>query len=262
MSSKPLIAVTADFREFEPYFWHCVPQPYIDAAADVAEVLPIILPALGARLTPDELLDRVEGILITGARSNVHPSNYGEIETEGHEPFDRTRDETNLPLIRRAIERGVPLLAICRGIQELNVALGGTLTAQFQKVENKPDHRYRDVPDNDVKFEIAHGLKIAEGSCIANILQDDMSRGPVEVNSVHMQALHKLGENVVVEATAEDGTIEAISISGAPGFVVGVQWHPEYWATTDSPSNSIFKAYGNAVRSYADQKFNKSIAAE
>jgi len=260
--SRPLVAVTADNRQMDPYLWHATPSPYIDAALDASDVLPMILPSVGKRIDVDDVLDRVDGVLVTGSRSNVHPSNYGAEPTEDHEPFDLERDSTTLPLIRRAIERGIPLLAICRGIQELNVALGGSITASFQKNRQIDGHGYPWEGTLDERFALAHEIEIKEGSCIAAILQDEMKKHPVKVNSLHTQALDAVGKNIVVEARAPDGTIEAVTVSDAPGFVVGVQWHPEYWATSDSPSNTILKAFGDASRVYMNEKSASSIAAQ
>lgn len=260
--TKPLVGVTSDIKPVDPYIWHAAPANYLDAAADVSKVTPMIIPSLGSRLDIDALLDRLDGILVTGSRSNVHPSNYGVEPTEDHAPFDPDRDATTLPLIRRAIERGVPLLAICRGIQELNVALGGSITAAFQKTRNIDGHGYPWEGTMDERFSLAHGLKIEEGSCLAEVLNDEIVDGSVQVNSLHTQALDRLGEGVVVEATSEDGTIEAVTVSGAKGYVVGVQWHPEYWAITDSPSNKILASFGDAARSYLAAKSNMSVAAE
>ncbi len=260
--SLPLIAVTTDIKTVDPYLWHAVPSAYVDAAADVAGVLPLLAPNLGDRLDVDTLLDRVDGVLVTGSRSNVHPSHYGVEPTKDHEPFDPDRDATTLPLIRRAIERGVPLLAICRGIQELNVALGGSITAAFQKTRAIENHGYPWEGTLDERFRLAHAIDIAEGSCIADILSEDMAAGPVKVNSLHTQALDQLGKNIRVEAIAEDGTVEAVSVDGAAGYVVGVQWHPEYWAATDSPSNRILKSFGAAARAYLANKAGLAVAAE
>ena len=260
--TRPLIAVTADNKEVAPYMWHATPSPYVDAALDAADALPMILPSVGDRIGVDEILDRVDGVLVTGSRSNVHPAHYGKEATEDHEPFDPDRDATTLPLIRRAIQRGVPLLAICRGIQELNVALGGSITASFQKNRNIEGHGYPWEGTLDERFALAHSIEVAEGSCIASILEEELAQGPVRVNSLHTQALDDLGETIIVEARADDGTVEAVSVADAPGFVVGVQWHPEYWATTDSPSNRILKAFGDASRTYLAGKSGTVMAAE
>ena len=261
--SKPLIAVTTDLKHVTPYDWHATPSPYVNAVVAAADALPMLVPSLGDRLDVEALLDRVDGLLVTGSRSNVHPSLYGAEETEGHAPFDADRDATTLPLIRAAVARGLPLLAICRGIQEMNVAFGGTLTAQFQKVRGIEDHGYPWEGTLDERFSLAHDAQVAEGSCLADIL----GVGPVRVNSLHTQALDRPGDGVVVEATAPDGTVEAISVAGAPGFCVGVQWHPEYWAKgdapdADDPSNRILAAFGDAARAYAGARTAMPVAAE
>lgn len=254
----PLIAVTSDLKHVEPYDWHATPSPYIDAVVAAADGLPVIVPSVGDALHIDTLLDRVDGVLVTGSRSNVHPSHYGESPTKDHEPFDPARDATTLPLIRRAIELGVPLLAICRGIQELNVAMGGSITAAFQKSRALEGHGYPWEGTLNERFALVHEIKVAEGSCLSAILN---APSP-SVNSLHTQALDRLGERVVVEAVAEDGTVEAITIADAPGYVVGVQWHPEYWATTDTASNKILNSFGEAARAHAAKKSNLSMAAE
>ncbi|MEL6505559.1 MAG: gamma-glutamyl-gamma-aminobutyrate hydrolase family protein [Pseudomonadota bacterium] len=260
--ATPLIAVTSDYKSVDPYMWHAVPAPYVDAAADVAGVIPLALPSLGDRLDLDGLLDRVEGVLVTGSRSNVHPSHYDVAPTKDHEPFDPDRDATTLPLIRRAIERGVPLLAICRGIQELNVALGGSITAAFQKNRQIEGHGYPWEGTLDERFAMAHGLKIKPGSCLEGILGDAVAEASVPVNSLHTQALDRLGARIEVEAVAMDGTVEAVTVKDAPGFVIGVQWHPEYWASTDTASNRILAAFGDAARAHLAAKTGMAVAAE
>ncbi|OCW59404.1 gamma-glutamyl-gamma-aminobutyrate hydrolase family protein [Hoeflea olei] len=239
-----LVAIPADIRSFEGYTWHASPDQYIMAAVTGSNVLPLIVPALAEGGDVDMVLDRVDGVLISGSRTNVHPSLYGEAETENHGPFDPARDRLSLALIRRTIERGIPLLAICRGIQELNVALGGSLATEIQDLPGRMDHRKPVTEDRDTAFAIRHTIKVKEGSCLASIVGD----GEVRVNSLHRQAISKLAPRLAVEAVAEDGTIEAVSVIGAPGFAIGVQWHPEYWVGSDMISDKIFKAFGDAVR--------------
>ena len=253
----PIVAVTADFLKSGIYMQHMVPDQYVDAAADVARVQPMIVPAIGERTSFDDLLDRVDGVLVTGARSNVHPSHYGVAPTKAHEPFDPARDATTIPLIRRAVEKGVPLLAICRGIQEMNVAFDGSITAAFQDARDLPDHSYPDEGTNDERFAIAHEVRIAPGSCMEGILG-----AGAKVNSLHKQALDRLGARIAVEATAPDGTVEAVSIQGARGFAVGVQWHPEYWAATDNASRKVLEAFGDACRAYLAARSGMAEAAE
>lgn len=243
----PIIAVPTDVRHFDNYTWHATPQQYLEAALAVAGVMPVLVPAFGDRLDLDALLDRVDGVMITGSKSNVHPSLYGQEATEENGPYDPDRDATSLPLIRKAIERGVPLLAICRGIQEMNVALGGTLAGEIQEREGAMDHRAPQSDVQDIRFGIRQAVTIAEGSCLAGIF----GAGEIKINSVHRQAVDRLGARLKVEALAADGTVEAVSAIDAKAFAVGVQWHPEYWAATDEASAQLFRAFGDAVRAHA-----------
>ncbi|WP_377292270.1 gamma-glutamyl-gamma-aminobutyrate hydrolase family protein [Rhizobium sp. SG2393] len=246
----PAVAIPCDFRAFDGNVWHVVAHQYVRAAVDGAGVMPLLVPALEKGNDPDSILDRVEGLLVSGARSNVHPSLYGRQAREEDGPFDPGRDATSLPLIRRALERGIPLLAICRGIQELNVALGGTLESEIQNKPGMWDHRKPDVPELDVAYGIRQSISIKEGSCLAAVL----GAGEVRVNSLHRQAISAVAPRLAVEALADDGTVEAVSVIDAKAFAVGVQWHPEYWVGTDNPSNTLFKAFGEAVRAYGAEK--------
>ncbi len=244
--SRPLVAVPTDVKQFENYVWHAAPQQYLAAAIEVADVTPLMVPSFGDRIDLDAVLDAVDGVLVTGSRSNVHPALYGVAPDAVFEPYDNARDATSLPLLRAAIDRGVPVLAICRGIQEMNVALGGTLATEIQELEGRMDHR---APQSDVpaeRFAIQHPVRVKPGSCLAETLKEDS----VRVNSVHRQAIDRIAPRLDVEAVAEDGTIEAVSVKDAKGFAVGVQWHPEYWAQTDAPSRRIFEAFGTAVRAH------------
>jgi putative glutamine amidotransferase len=248
---KSVVAVPADIREIEGAVWHASPDQYVSAAMKVADVMSFLVPAFENGNEADAILDRVDGVLISGAISNVHPSLYGKEATEADGPFDHGRDATSLPLIRRAIERGIPLLAICRGIQELNVALGGTLASEIQDLPGNWDHRSPEVTERDGKFAIRQPVIVEEGSCIARYLG---TAGAIQVNSLHRQAISQTAPRLQVEARAEDGTVEAVSVIDAKNFAVGVQWHPEYWAETDAPSRALFEAFGDAVRAYAAAK--------
>jgi Predicted glutamine amidotransferases len=243
---KPIIAVPADIREFDGTTWHAAQNQYVNAALKVADVMSFIIPAFVTGNDADAILDRVDGLLVSGSATNVHPSLYGADATEKDGPFDPARDATTFPLIRRALERGIPLLAICRGLQELNVALGGTLASEIQEQPGVWDHRKPADVDRDTAFSIRQDVIVAEGSCIARYL----GVGRVAVNSLHRQAISKTAPGLQVEAVADDGTIEAVSVIGAKGFAIGVQWHPEYWAETDKPSRALFEAFGAAVRDY------------
>ncbi|WP_075589509.1 gamma-glutamyl-gamma-aminobutyrate hydrolase family protein [Brucella sp. CMUL 004] len=245
-SSRPLVAVPTDVKPFENYVWHAAPEQYLAAAIEVAQVTPLLVPSFGDKMDFDAILDAVDGLLVTGSRSNVHPSLYGVEPSEAFEPYDDARDATSLPLIRAAIEKGVPVLAICRGLQELNVALGGTLATEIQGLAGRMDHRATDSESQAERFAIRHPVKLNPNSCLAEILKEES----VRVNSVHRQAIDKLAPRLEVEAVAEDGTVEAVSVKNARGFVVGVQWHPEYWVQSDAPSRRIFEAFGDAVREH------------
>ena len=255
---QPLVAVSTDVKQFENYTWHAAPRQYLDAAIAVAKVFPVLVPSFGDRLDLDELLSSVDGVMITGSKSNVHPSLYGGDATEANGPYDHDRDATTLPLIRRAIELGVPLLAICRGIQEMNVALGGTLHTEVQEIEGRIDHRAPVSDVQDERFAIRQTVTIKPGSCLAGIF----GSGAVPVNSVHRQAVDRLGARLQVEAVAEDGTVEAVSVVDSPAFAVGVQWHPEYWAKTDDASAKVFRAFGDAARMHHAARTGLRQAAE
>lgn len=255
--TQPIVAVATDVRQFENYTWHAAPEQYLDAALTVAGVLPVLVPSLGERLDLEELLARVDGLILTGSKSNVDPALYGLEATDENGPYDRARDSTTIPLIRLAVERGVPLLAICRGLQELNVALGGTLDSEIQEMEGRIDHRGPVSEDQDERFSIRQKVEIKPGSCLAQALGVDSAM----VNSVHRQAIGRLGSRLQVEAVAEDGTVEAVSVTGSKTFAVGVQWHPEYWAKSDDASARILRAFGDAARIRAAAR-DMRVAAE
>ncbi|NGN44000.1 gamma-glutamyl-gamma-aminobutyrate hydrolase family protein [Mesorhizobium sp. CGMCC 1.15528] len=255
---QPLVAISTDVRQFDNYTWHAAPKQYLEAAISGAGVFPVLVPNFGDRLDLDQLLASVDGVMITGSKSNVHPSLYGGDASEANGPYDPDRDATTLPLIRKAIEYGVPLLAICRGIQEMNVALGGTLATELQEREGSLDHRAPVSDIQDERFAIRQNVTIKPGSCLAGIF----GPGDIMVNSVHRQGVDRLGSRLQLEAVAEDGTVEAVSAKDARAFAVGVQWHPEYWVQSDSVSARIFKAFGDAVRQHAVARQGARSAAE
>ncbi|WP_309084733.1 gamma-glutamyl-gamma-aminobutyrate hydrolase family protein [Chelativorans sp.] len=254
---QPLVALPTDVKVFEGYTWHATPEQYLTAALSTAGVVPVLVPSFGEAIDLDSVLGAVDGLMLTGARSNVYPPLYGGTADEKNGPYDQRRDSTTLPLIRKAIEKGLPLLAICRGIQELNVALGGSLINDIQEHPGTLDHRGPEgTPDE--RFAIRQKVEIRPGTCLAEVF----GSGEIMVNSVHRQAIGQLGSRLQVEAVAPDGTVEAVSVIGAPGFAVGVQWHPEYWAATDSASQRVLRAFGDAVRAHADRRGRQPLAAE
>ena len=239
----PIVLVPADVKEIDAYRWHAVVETYLNALVKGAGAIPLVLPSVGG-IDIEAVLDRVDGVLLPGSRSNVHPSRYGEPESEKALPHDPARDASTLPLIAATLRRGLPLFAICRGMQELNVAFGGTLISEVQELEGRHDHRAPVHEDHDVRFAIRQDVDVKPGGVLAGIL----GAGTVRVNSLHRQAIGRLGDGLDVEATAPDGTIEAVSVRGAQNFALGVQWHPEYWVTADAPSRQLFEAFGAALR--------------
>ena len=240
---QPLVAVSSDVRQFDNYTWHAAPQQYLEAAITGAGVFPILVPSFGDRLDLDELLSSVDGVMLTGSKSNVHPSLYDGDPSEANGPYDTARDSTTLPLIRKALERGVPLLAICRGIQELNVALGGTLHQQVHEVAQRMDHRPGPGPI-DEKYAPTHLVSLS--GQLARIVGSPK----ILVNSLHGQAIDTPAPGLAVEAVAPDGTIEAVRVEKASGFAFGVQWHPEWGYADDTASLALFRAFGDACRAY------------
>lgn len=249
---QPIVAVSTDIREFDGYVWHATPQQYLEAALVGAGVLPLMLPSFADRVDFDSLLAGVDGVLLTGSRSNVHPSHYGADAGEEHGPYDEARDATTLPLARKAIEAGVPLLAICRGFQELNVALGGTLARELQEREGAMDHRAPEAPTQDERFAIRQPVTLPEDSALETVF----GARDLMVNSLHRQGIGRTADALSVEALAPDGTVEAVSVRNAPAFAVGVQWHPEYWVTSDETSARIFRAFGEAVHEHRHRRIS------
>jgi putative glutamine amidotransferase len=220
---------------------HDTPARYAEAVLGAAGAVPIMIPPLGeAELA---VLDRIDGLLVPGSPSNVHPDHYEGGESQTPDLHDHDRDATTLPLIRGAIARGLPLLAICRGIQELNVALGGTLHQQVHALDARLDHR-----GGEGALEKRYGPKhpIALSGALANIIGADA----IMVNSLHGQAIDRVAPGLVVEALADDGTIEAVRVTGSPGFACGVQWHPEWGYAGNEASLALFRAFGDACRAW------------
>ena len=251
----PIIAVTSDVRESDGYRWHAALETYLVALTGIGAT-PLVLPSLGEALDLEGLLARIDGVLLTGSRSNVHPDRYGEEPGERYEPYDMPRDATTLRLIPLALERGVPLFALCRGLQELNVALGGTLVTEAQERPGSLDHRAPPDLTIDERFGLAHDVTFEDDSRLAKLL----GAGCIRVNSLHRQAIDQLAPGLIVEARAPDGTIEAVRVADAHTFAFGVQWHPEYWASRDAPSGALFRAFGEAARERAARASESVLA--
>jgi putative glutamine amidotransferase len=242
---KPLIGLTGDHilvRNVMPAA--AVYDVYSRAVAIGAQGLPWIIPPLGAELDNEAMIDRLDGIVFTGSRSNVQPHHYAGGVPPPDNPEDPARDSTTLPLIPKVLEAGVPMLCICRGMQELNVALGGTLHQEVHKVPGRDDHRAPDDATPDEKFSEAHGIEIKPGGVLGALAPELRCT----VNSVHGQGIDRLADRLSVEATAPDGSIESVSVKGARDFALGVQWHPEWRFAESTLYSAIWKAFGDACR--------------
>lgn len=244
--TRPLVGIAASHHLAEDtYEVQMTGRRTIDAVGEVADCLPMMIPGLPEAVDTADLLGTLDGIVLTGARANVHPKHYGEEWTEGHGLMDEGRDAVVLPLIRAAIDRGIPLLGLCKGIQEMNVALGGTLWPEVGDLPGRHRHRMpKGCRDPEIIFELREHVRLRPGGVLAGMLGTER----IVTNSLHGQAIRDAGERVVLEGWAADDTIEAISIAGAPGFAIGVQWHPEYDAERDPVSQVLFRQFGDAVR--------------
>jgi putative glutamine amidotransferase len=221
---------------------HQANDEYIIAIRDGAGALPLLIPSTDTPLDIAAVLGAVDGLLFTGSPSNVAPSHYGATARPGTE-LDERRDATTLPLLRAASASATPLLAICRGFQELNVALGGSLHQHVQEIPGRLDHREpKDVP-LEVEYGPAHAIAIAPGGLLARL----SGLTEAKVNSLHHQGIDRLAPSLSVEATAPDGQIEAVSLVGAKAFLLGVQWHPEWQFARDPVSRAIFAGFGAAL---------------
>jgi len=220
----------------------------ISAVADVAKGLPLLVPADPDKVHIEDLLEHCAGFVFTGGRANVHPEEYGEEPTEAHGAFDRKRDGVTLPLIRALVERGQPFLGICRGFQEVNVAMGGSLYPEIRDLPGRDNHRMPPDGTLEEKFELRHEVTFDERGVFHRL----MGAPSVMTNTLHGQGIKAAGPRVVVEGHAPDGTPEAIYIKDAPGFTLSVQWHPEWNAKADPVSRPLFEAFGAACRDWAN----------
>ena len=247
--TKPKILIICDVKVIEDYPFHMVGEKYINAVAQAAKANPLLMPAWGAGLDMeaieydlDTLLPLIDGLCLPGSVTNVHPQQYGqELLIEEFE-LDNQRDTTALPLIRACIDAKIPLLAICRGFQELNIALGGSLHQSVAELPGYRNHSWDDEKTRDEQYLPSHKLKIFEGGLLHQIV----GQTQIDVNSLHQQGIEQLARPLHADAVSEDGLIEAASLPGH--FVLGVQWHPEWYTDTDNISRDIFCAFGEAAR--------------
>lgn len=250
MSRQPTIGVSACTKQIGHNIYHAAGDKYLQAIIHVVNGLPVIIPALGEQLDQAFLLQQLDGLVFTGSPSNVEPHHYSGDASEPGTAHDAARDSTTLPLIKAAIAAGIPVLGICRGFQEMNVAFGGTLYQKVQEVAGYMDHREPEGLSADQQYGLRHVLHVQPGGLLAGIgLPDE-----IQVNSIHGQGVQRLAPGLHVEALVPDGLIEAFSVIGAKSFALGVQWHPEWQVRSNPNYLAIFQAFGEACRKTVGQR--------
>jgi putative glutamine amidotransferase len=240
----PIVGVPCDHRMLGAHAFHIVGEKYITAVRDAAGALPVLIPVLDPPISPSELLAAVDGLLFTGSPSNVSPKRYGGTAPREGVLQDEHRDATALPLLEAALAAGTPTLCVCRGFQELNVALGGTLFQHVHEIAGRSDHRENHNAALDEQYGPAHDVIVQEGGLLSKIVGERT----FQVNSLHSQGIDRLAAPLHADAVAPDGTIEAVSMPKAKSFVLGLQWHPEWRWAEDPVSREIFSAFGEALR--------------
>jgi putative glutamine amidotransferase len=227
--------------------FHMVGEKYVTAVRDAAEAVPLLIPVLDPPMAPTNLLAIADGFLFTGSPSNVSRRYYGGMDPRDDVLLDEKRDSTTLPLLKAAVEKGAPVLSVCRGFQELNVAFGGTLHQHVHELEGRFDHRENETADLESQFGPAHEVRVVDSGLLSQLagLKD------FQVNSLHAQGIDRLAPALHADAVAPDGTIEAVSMPGVKGFVLGLQWHPEWCWRENEISRAIFAAFGSALRERA-----------
>ena len=249
--SKPLVGVigsrdpTSDRSTVQR-----VGEKNLRAVVEVANALPLMFAGAPDITDIGSLLEVVDGIMLTGGRANVHPTHFDVEPHPSHEPYDQGRDAVALQVVKACVAHGVPILGLCRGIQEMGVAFGSTLHPELRELPGRMNHRATRLengdihPDPKVVFADRHDVRLVSGGIFARLF----NRETIRVNSLHGQCILEPGDRVVVEGVAEDDTIEAIRIADAPGFALGVQWHAEYDPQTNPINRALFRAFGEAIR--------------
>ncbi len=253
--ARPVIGIIGNFYLMnDEYPTHAGGRMNSEAVAEVCGAMPMIVPTDPDLVQVEDLMANCDGFLFTGGRPNVHPEEYGEDPTEAHGAFDRARDRVVLPLIRNCVATGLPFLGVCRGFQEVNVAMGGTLYPEIRDLPGRMNHRM--PPDGTIeeKFALRHEVRFSEAGPFKALMGDTT----VMTNTLHGQGIKEPGDRIVIDGWAPDGTPEAIYIKDAPGFSLSVQWHPEYCAAQDPVSRPLFSAFGQAVHQWRAQK-NTSV---
>ena len=245
--ARPVIGIIGNsYLINDQYPAHAVGEMNSAAVAEVSGALPLIIPSDPALVDIADLMDVCDGFLLTGGRPNVHPNEYGHDETDAHGAFDRGRDRIALPLVRACVDRGQPIFGICRGFQEVAVAMGCTLHPEIRDIEGRDNHRMPPDGTLEEKFALRHVVRLTEGGRFHRVF------GQTEVltNTLHGQGILDTSDRIVIDGRAPDGTPEAIYVKDAPGFTLSVQWHPEWQADIDTVSKPLFEAFGAAARAW------------
>jgi len=250
---RPVVGVIGNAHRIENRFnVQGVGERSLRAVAEVADALPLMFASAADITDLGGLLEVVDGVMLTGARANVHPSRFRTEPHAKHEPYDESRDALALALVEACVARGIPLFGVCRGLQEMNVAYGGTLHPEIRELPGRINHRMPRLPTGEIHpdpaviFADRHDVKLVPGGAFATLL----GRDTIRVNSLHGQGILDPGERIVVEGVAEDGTIEAIRIADATGFALGVQWHAEHDPQHNAVNRALFEAFGQALKTH------------
>jgi len=250
---RPVVGVIGNAHRIENRFnVQGVGERSLRAVAEVADALPLMFASAADITDLGGLLEVVDGVMLTGARANVHPSRFRTEPHAKHEPYDESRDALALALVEVCVARGIPLFGVCRGLQEMNVAYGGTLHPEIRELPGRINHRMPRLPTGEIHpdpaviFADRHDVKLVPGGAFATLL----GRDTIRVNSLHGQGILDPGERIVVEGVAEDGTIEAIRIADATGFALGVQWHAEHDPQHNAVNRALFEAFGQALKTH------------
>jgi len=245
---RPVIGIIGNSHLInDSYLVHAGGAMNSEAVAQVAGCVPLLVPSDSSLASVADLMDCCDGFLLTGGRPNVHPEEYGEVATPAHGEFDRARDALVLELTRACVEVGQPVFGICRGFQEVNVAMGGTLYPEIRELPGRMNHRMPPDGTLEEKFALRHDVRFTAGGAFHRLMGAEV----VRTNTLHGQGIKVAGPRVVIDGYADDGTPEAIYVDGAPGFTMAVQWHPEYEAAKDPVSRPLFEAFGAAARDWA-----------
>lgn len=254
--ARPVIGIISNGHLInDRYSVHAVGKMNCCAIAKVSGCVPLMIPSDPAHVNVADLLEVCDGFLLTGGRANVHPAEYGEEETPAHGAFDRDRDAIVLPLVQACVERGQPFFGICRGFQEVNVAMGGSLYPEIRDLPGRDNHRM--PPDGTIEevFALRHAVTFTPGGRFHRL----MGASQVMTNTLHGQGIKQPGQRITIDGTAPDGTPEAIYVQGAPGFTLSVQWHPEWNAADDPVSRPLFAAFGAAAHEWSSRKHSPSL---